>query len=297
MVFPNNIMFPGKEPVMTPLRQRYVEDMQVRNLSPKTQRLYVECVSLYARHFRRSPELLGAEDIRAYQLYLVHDKQVSWSRFNQSVCALRFLYRITLGKDWAITHIPFPRKEHKLPVVLSPAEVAQFLGAITHLKYHMALSTAYAAGLRVSEVLHLHVSDIDSQRMTRRIRQGKGQKDRYVMLSPKLLTLLRQYWKAVRPTDWLFPGKSPQQPIGARTLQDVCLRACQDAGLGKKVTAHTLRHSFATHLLEAGTDIRTIQLLLGHNSLRTTALYTHVAATTVAATVSPFDALPLPPHP
>ncbi len=161
----------------------------------------------------------------------------------------------------------------------------------------MALSTAYAAGLRVSEVLHLHVSDIDSQRMTLRIRQGKGQKDRSVMRSPTWLTWLRPYGKAVRPTDWLFPGKSPQQPIGARTRQDVCLRACQDAGLGTKVTAHTLRHRLATHLLEAGTDIRTIQLRLGHNSLRTTALDTHVAATTVAATVSPVDALPLPPHP
>jgi integrase/recombinase XerD len=282
---------------MTPLRQRYLEDLQVRHLSPKTQRLYAECVSLYARHFRKSPALLGPEDIRAYQLYLVHDKQVSWSRFNQSVCALRFLYRVTLGKDWALTHIPFPRKETTLPVVLSPAEVTQFLGALTHLKYHTALSTAYAAGLRVSEVLHLRVSDIDSQRMTLRIRQGKGHRDRYVMRSPTLLTQLRQYWKAVRPTDWLFPGRSPQQPIGARTLQDVCLRACQDAGLGQRVTAHTLRHSFATHLLETGTDIRTIQLLLGHNSLRTTARYTHVAATTLTATVSPVDALPLPPHP
>ena len=254
-------------------------------------------MSLYARHFRRSPERLGAEDIRADQRYLVHDKQVSWSRFNQRVCALRFLYRITLGKDWAMPHIPFPRKAHQLPVVLSPAAVAQFLGALTHLTYHMALSTAYAAGLRVSEVLHLHVSDIDSQRMTLRIRQGKGQKDRSVMRSPTWLTWLRPYGKAVRPTDWLFPGKSPQQPIGARTRQDVCLRACQDAGLGTKVTAHTLRHRLATHLLEAGTDIRTIQLRLGHNSLRTTALDTHVAATTVAATVSPVDALPLPPHP
>jgi len=282
---------------MTPLRQRYLEDMQVRTLSPKTQRLYVECVSLYARHFHKSPALLGPDDIRAYQLYLVHDQQVSWSRFNQRVCALRFLYRITLGKDWVITHIPFPRKPTQLPVVLSPAEVTQFLGAITNLRYRTALSLAYAAGLRISEVLHLPVSDIDSQRMPLRIRQGKGQKDRYVMLSPNLLTLLRQYWKAVRPTECLFPGKSPQQPIGARTLQDVCLRACRDAGVGKRVTAHTLRHSLATHLLEAGTDIRTIQFLLGHNRLRTTARYTPVAATTVAATVSPFDTLPLPPHP
>lgn len=239
MVFPNNMIFPGKEPVMTPLRQRYLEDMQVRNLSPNTQRLYVACVSLYARHCRKSPERLGPEDIRAYQLYLVHDTQVSWSRFNQSVCALRFLYRVTLGKDWAITHLPCPRKEHTLPVVLSPSEVAQFLGALTNLKYRTVLMTAYAAGLRVSEVLHLRVSDIDSQRMVIRIRQGKDHKDRSVMLSPKLLALLREYWKAVRPTDWLFPGRTPDRPIGSHTLQDVCLRARRDSGLGNKVTTHT----------------------------------------------------------
>ena len=223
---------------MTPLRQRYLEDMQVRHLSPKPQRLYVECVSLYARHFRKSPERLGPEDIRAYQLYLVHDKQVSWSRFNQSVCALRFLSRVTLSKDWAITHIPFPRKDTTRPGVLSPSAVAQVLGALTHLKDRTGLMTADAAGLRVSEVLHLRVSDIDSQRMVIRIRQGKDHKDRYVMLSPKLLTLLREYWKAVRPTDWLFPGRTPDRPIGAHTLQDVWLRARRDSGLGQQVTTH-----------------------------------------------------------
>ena len=219
---------------MTPLRQRYLEDMQVRNLSPKPQRLYVECVSLYARHFRKSPERLGPEDIRAYQLYLVHDQQVSWSRFNQRVCALRFRYRVTLGQDWAITHIPYPRKDTTLPVVLSPSEVAQFLGALTNLTYRTGLMTADAAGLRVSEVLHLRVSDIDSQRMVIRIRQGQDHKDRSVMRAPKLLTLLRESWKTVRPTDWLFPGRTPDRPIGAHTLQDVCLRARRASGLGQQ---------------------------------------------------------------
>lgn len=282
---------------MTPLRQRYLEDLQVRNRSPKTQRLYVACGSLYARHFRKAPERLGPEDIRAYQLSLGHDTQVSWRRFNQRVCALRFLDRVTLGKDWAITHSPFPRKETTLPVVLSPSEVAQFLGALTNLTSRTVLVTAYAAGLRVAEVLHLRVSDIASPRMVIRIRQGKDHKDRSVMLSPKLLTLLREYWKAVRPTDWLFPGRTPDRPLGAHTLQDVCLRARRDSGLGTKVPTHTLRHSFATHLLEAGTDSRTIQLLRGHRSLRTPARYTPVSATTVAATVSPFDSRPLPPQP
>ena len=271
--------------------------MQGRNLSPKTQRLDVECVSLYARHFRTSPERLGPEDMRAYQRYLVHDKQVSWSRFNQRVCALRFLSRVTLGNDWAITPIPFPRKEHTLPVVLSPSEVAQCLGALTNLQSRPVLMTASAAGLRVSEVLHWRVSDLDSQRRVIRIRQGKDHKDRDVMLAPKLLALLRAYWKAVRPTDGLFPGRPPDRPIGAHTRQDVCRRARRDSGLGKKVTTHTLRHRFATHLRAAGPALRPIQLRLGHRSLRTTARSTHVSATTVAATVRPFDARPLPPQP
>ena len=279
---------------MTPLRQRYIEDMQLRNYSPKTQQLYVECVSLFARYFHRSPELLGPEHIRAYQLYLVHEKKSSWSRFNQTVCALRFLYRVTLGKDWSITHIPFPRAEKKLPIVLSQPEVAQFFAAIPNLTYRTVLMTAYAAGLRISEALHLQVADIDSQRMVIRVRQGKGHKDRYIMLSPKLLALLRDYWQAVHPTTWLFPGTAPDRPLAAGTLDDVCRKARQRSGLGKKITSHTLRHSFATHLLEAGTDIRTIQLLLGHASLRTTAKYLHVSPSTVAATPSPFETLALP---
>jgi integrase/recombinase XerD len=277
---------------MTPLRQRFIQDMSVRNLSPKTQQLYVECVSLFARHFKKSPEGLGPQQIRDYQLYLVHQKQTSWSRFNQTVCALRFLYRVTLGKDWVITHIPFPRQEKKLPEVLSQSEVAHFLGAVTNLKYRTALATAYAAGLRLSEVLGLEVSDIDSNRMMIRVRQGKGHKDRYVMLSPRLLELLRQYWKVERPTSWLFPGRTRDRQLADTTLQDAVRRARRDSGLNKTITAHTLRHSFASHLLESGTDIRTIQLLLGHNSLQTTAKYIHVSETAIGATPSPFDRLP-----
>jgi site-specific recombinase XerD len=277
---------------MTELRQRYLEDLRLRNYAPKTLQTYVECVSLFARYFKRSPEVLEPQHIRQYQLYLVDEKKCSWSRFNQTVCALRFLYRNTLGRDWVITHIPFPRKQKKLPVVLSPDEAALFLAAIKSLKYRAILSLCYAAGLRISEALHLQVSDIDSKRMMIRVRQAKGHKDRYVMLSPKLLELLREYWKKERPTTWLFPGRCKDHPLDATTLQHVCRLARSDSGITKPVTPHTLRHSFASHLLEAGANIRTIQLLLGHNSLQTTAVYTHVSQTTISSTVSPFDLLP-----
>jgi site-specific recombinase XerD len=277
---------------MTELRQRYLQDLRLRNYAPKTLQTYVECVSLFARYFKRSPEELGPNHIREYQRFLVEEKKCSWSRFNQTVCALRFLYRITLGRDWAISHIPFPRKQKKLPVVLSRDEAAQFLAAIRRLKYRTILSLCYGAGLRISEAIHLQVTDIDSKRMMIRVRQAKGHKDRYVMLSPKLLELLREYWKAERPTSWLFPGRPNDRPLDATSLQHACQRARIDSGITKPVTPHTLRHSFATHLLEAGADLRTIQLLLGHNCLQTTTVYTHVSQKSLAATVSPFDLLP-----
>jgi integrase/recombinase XerD len=277
---------------MTELRQRYLQDLRVRNYAPKTLQTYVGCVSQFARYFKRSPEDLGPEHIREYQRYLVDEKKCSWSRFNQTVCALRFLYRNTLGRDWAVTHIPFPRKQKKLPIVLSRDEAAQFLAAIRCLKYRTVLSLCYGAGLRISEALHLQPADIDSKRMMIRVRQAKGNKDRYVMLSPRLLELLRLYWKAERPITWLFPARGNDQPLGACLLQRVCQRARRDSGVRKPVTPHTLRHSFASHLLEAGANIRTIQLLLGHNSLQTTAVYTHVSQSTVGSTVSPFDLLP-----
>lgn len=279
---------------MTPLRQRMIEDMKLRNFSPHTERLYVEQVAKFAQYYGKSPELLGREEIRAYQLYLVEQK-VSWSRFNIAVCALRFLYRVTLGKDWAIEHIPHPRTERKLPVVLSPEEVSQLLQSITDLEYQAILMTAYSAGLRISEVVSLRVKDIDSKRMVIHIRQGKGRKDRYVMLSVRLLALLRTYWKVVRPTTWLFPGADPEQHIGVKAVQRVCTKAGLAAGINKQVTVRSLRHSFATHLLESGADVRTIQILLGHRSLQTTARYTHVSAKTICATASPLDLLVNPP--
>jgi len=242
---------------MTPLRQRMLEDLRVRNFSPTTQRAYIYAVARFAQHFGKSPELLGPEDIRAYQLHLL-SKQLAWSTFKVSVCALRFLYGVTLGKDWAVRHIPYPRLPHKLPIILSLAELQQFFAAIPNLKHRAALMTAYAAGLRVSEVVALKVTDIDSQRMVIRIEQGKGRKDRYVMLSPRLLKLLRTYWKTVRPKEWLFTGYKPNQHLSVRALQVVCHNAWQNSGLTKPVTMHSLRHCFATHLLEKGTDLRTI---------------------------------------
>lgn len=283
---------------MTELRKRMSEDMSVRNLSPHTQRIYLERVAAFAKHFGQSPENLGSEEIRSYQVYLVQERKVCWATFNQTVCALRFLYRITLSKDWVVRHIAFPKKEKKLPVVLSLGEVSRFLRAVTSLKYRAALTTAYAGGLRISEVAKLQVGDIDSKRMVIRIRQGKGRKDRYVMLSPRLLDLLRSYWQAARPrtpSGWLFPSPAPgfeDQPISVKAIQEACRKACKSSGLNKKVTVRILRHSFATHLLESGTDLRVLQVLLGHNNIETTTCYTHVSRSVISATFSPCELLP-----
>jgi integrase/recombinase XerD len=279
---------------MTPLRQRMIEDMKLRNYAPLTIKVYVERVATFAKHFAKSPERLEAADVRAYLLFLVQEKHASWSYYDQALAALRFLYRTTLGKKWVLDDLASPKKQKRLPVVLSPDEVAQFFAAVTSLKHRAILMTAYAAGLRVSEVVSLRVDDIDSRRMVIRIRQAKGRKDRYVMLSPRLLAILREYWKAARPTQFLFPGNVPDQPITPRTVQKACRDAQEAAGLAKHVRVHTLRHSFATHLLEAGTNIRIIQILLGHRSLRTTAVYTHVSTAALEATQSPLDRLVLP---
>jgi len=276
---------------MTPLRQRMCEEMQIRNLSPATQRTYLTAVTQFAQHFGQSPAELGPDQIRTYQLHLLA-QQRSHSTLTITVCALRFLYQVTLGQDWAVKALPYPRRPKLLPVVLSPAEVAQLLAATPGIKPHALLATTYAAGLRVSEVVRLKVPDIDSQRMVIRVQQGKGRKDRYVMLSPRLLEILRTYWRAKRPADWLFPGQPRTKPLATRSVNRVCRQAVQRAGLTKQATVHTLRHSFATHLLEAGVDVRTIQLLLGHRSLRTTAGYLHIALHQVQATTSPLDLLP-----
>jgi integrase/recombinase XerD len=279
---------------MTALRRRMIEDMTLRNFAARTITVYVERVVTFAQYFHKSPARLGPEHIRGYLLHLIQERHVSWSYYNQARCALQFLYRITMGQEWVVEDVVCPKQPRKLPVVLSLQEVARFLGAITHIKHRAILMTAYAAGLRVSEVTRLRVADIDSQRMVLRIRQAKGQKDRFVVLSPRLLKLLREYWKAVRPSGFLFPGARPDRPLTSAAVHRVCRAARERCGLGKHVTVHTLRHSFATHLLEDGTDLRTIQILLGHRSLSTTARYLHVATAALRSTRSPLDRLDLP---
>jgi integrase/recombinase XerD len=277
---------------MSPLRRRMIEDMKVRNLSPVTQRCYVHAVTKFARHFNRSPGRLGLAEVREYQVHLT-STVISWASFNVAVCALRFFYGVTLGRPAMIERIPYARKRRQLPVILSAEEVARFLAAVPSRKHRTALMTAYAAGLRVSEVVRLKIADIDSSRMLIRVEQGKGGRDRYIMLSPQLLVVLRAYWREARPEHWLFSGQDESRPLDASVLQAACRTARERAKLGKPVTVHTLRHCFATHLLEAGTDIRTIQVLLGHRDLSTTARYTHVAATTIGNVISPFDRLRL----
>lgn len=277
---------------MTPLRQRMLEDMSIRNLAENTQSAYLQQIAAYSRYFNRSPDQLGPEEIRTYQLYLMEVRALTPSSICVATGALRFLYKVTLKRTWAVEEIPMPKRPRKLPEILSPEEVRHFLGAIINHKHRAILMTAYAAGLRVSEATHLKVTDIDSQRMMLRVEQGKGMKDRYVMLSPRLLDVLRTYWKSARPTRWLFPGEVPGQPITREAVGLACQKARRDAGIAKPITPHSLRHAFATHLLESGADLRTIQLLLGHRSLATTARYLKVATTTVCATASPFDLLP-----
>lgn len=260
------------------LRTRLIEDLRIRNYSERTVEIYVRCVSEFAKHFGQSPEALGEGEVREYQRYLVEEKKASWAFFNQSVCALRFFYTKTLQKDWLLKHIAFPKSEKRLPEVLSIEEVSKLFAKVRALKQLTILQTMYGAGLRIMEALNLQPGDIDSQRMVIRIRQGKGRKDRYVTLSPTLLETLREYYKGCRPKGiWLFPNRNGDLATHPSTVQKACRRAARAAGLGKRVTTHTLRHSFATSLLEAGTDLRTIQILLGHGSLNTTAIYLHIA--------------------
>ena len=277
---------------MTPLRKRMLEDLRIRNYSTSTQETYARQVARFAKHFDKSPHRLGPAEIRAFQVHLV-DEGVCWSVFNQTVCALRFLYKVTLGEPYLVEQIPFAKKEKKLPVVLSREEVVPFLAAPKNLKHRAMLMATYSGGLRVSETTRLGCRDIDSQRMMIHIRLAKGRKDRYVPLSPVLLKILRQYWLAGKrkPDTWLFPGGLPGRPITPSALQHVCVKARAASGTRKQVTPHTLRHSFATHHLEAGTDLRTLQLLMGHRRLQTTAIYLHVSAGKLASAGTPLDLL------
>ena len=280
---------------MTPLRQRLVEDMQVRNLSPHTQKCYVQQVSRFARHFKKSPETLGPEEIRSYQVYLTNEKRLAPGSILIAVAALRFLYKVTLHRDWTLEDvIPTPKKPQKLPVVLSPEEVRHFLSCVASPKHRTILTTCYAAGLRISEAVRLKPTEIDSQRMVIRVDQGKGQKDRYVMLSPRLLEILRNWWRLEKPKPWLFPSNIPGRHITRFAVEDACQEARRVSGISKPVSPHSMRHAFAVHLLEHGIDVRRIQLLLGHRSLATTARYLKIATSQVCSTTSPFDLLPQP---
>ena len=279
-----------------PLQQRMIEDMSLRRFGEKTQKDYIRAVKNLKNFLQRSPDTASNEDLRLFQLHLAENR-VGAPTINSTVSALRFFFTVTLDRADAVRHLTFVHEPRKLPVVLSPEEVARFLEAAPGVKYKAAFSAAYGAGLRVSEVASLKVSDIDSERMMLRVEQGKGRKDRYAMLSPVLLELLlellRDWWRIARPKAWLFPGRDPLQPMSTRQLNRACHAAADMAKISKRVSPHTLRHSFATHLLEQNTDIRVIQVLLGHAKVDTTALYTHIATNTIRAVMSPLERLSL----
>lgn len=279
---------------MTPLRQRMTDDLRLRNRSPRTIETYVFQVARFAKFYKRSPELLGPEEVRAFQLHMIKSG-ASWATFNQTVCALKFLYRVTLGVGWDVEQIPYGRKPRKLPVVLSQEEVVRLIEAVDHRMCRMALLTAYATGVRISELVALKLEHIDTARMLLHVELGKGQKPRLVPLSEVLLAQLRHYWRMDRPrvpgSTWLFPRKDAPKPIDTTTIEKACQAARVPAGITKQATPHTMRHSYATHMLEAGVDLRTLQALLGHACLSTTAIYTHVQRKLVTATKSPLDAI------
>jgi integrase/recombinase XerD len=283
---------------MTRLRQRMLEDLQRRNYSHDTIRGYIRAVQQFAEYFGRSPEHLGAEQLRRYQLYLLHEKKLSLGTVENCISALRFLYKKTLKRrDLAFDDLPFPKQPHKLPVVLSQDEVTRLIEAAPNRMYRTLLILLYGTGMRRTEASRLKVSDIDSQRMVIHIHSGKGLRDRDVPLTPKLLEVLRDYWRWKKPRVYLFPSKmgdpSVEQPISDKTVWNACRAAATRAGIQKKLSPHTLRHCFATHLLEAGTDLRTIQLLMGHERLEDTTIYLHLSQRHLHAAINPFDQLTL----
>jgi integrase/recombinase XerD len=278
------------EQAISPLRRRMIEDMSIRKFAAKTQHDYVQRVKDLATFLGRSPGMAEAEDVRRFRLHLT-SSGAGTPKINATVAALRFFFKVTLDRPDLVKHLSFIHEPRKAPVVLSPDEVARFLEAAPGIKYKAALSVAYGAGLRVSEVVSLKVSDIDSKRMMLRIEQGKGRKDRYAMLSLVLLELLRDWYRIARPQGWLFPGQNPVNPMTTRQLTRACHAAAHMAEITKRVTPHTLRHSFATHLLEQNIDVRVIQVLPGHSKLETTALYTRVATNTIREVMSPLDRL------
>jgi site-specific recombinase XerD len=278
---------------MTPLRQRFIDDLRLRNYARRTIETYVGRVVAFAKHFGRSPERLGPEEVRAFQLHLL-ERRVSWSSFNQAVCALRFLYGTTLGRPEQLPLIPYGKRPKSLPSVLAPQEVLRLIDAAATPRDRVFVEVAYGCGLRLGELIHLRVAEIDSARMVILVRHGKGAKDRLVPLSRRLLQELRAYWRMDRPTPWLFPGDRPGQPISGSNMQRRFGDLVKRVGLTKHCSLHTLRHSYATHLLEAGVDLLTLKMLLGHRTLETTTRYLHVRTDRLHQTPSLLDLLVLP---
>ena len=276
---------------MTALRKRMLDDLQIRNYAPTTVSSYVRSVAEFAKHFNKPPDQLGPEEIRSWQLFLLNEKRVKLSTYIQAVCGLRFFYGNTLNRKIDIDRIPLPRYEKKLPVILSKAEVKALLEAPKNLGHRAILATMYGAGLRVSEVTSLKVSDLDRERRVIWVRGGKGHKDRQVMLAEPLREVLAAYWRWKRPTDWLFPGERPGAHLSRETVFRNCRAAAQAAGIAKPVHPHSLRHAFATHLLDEGVNLLVIQALLGHAHLKTTARYLHLSDTAIRSTKSPLEML------
>jgi site-specific recombinase XerD len=278
---------------MTYLRQRMQEDLRLRNYSPRTIRSYTRTVAEFASYFHKSPDQLGPEQIRTWLLHLLNDRKLAWGTLQGARSALKFLYTRTLKQTWFDQEIIRPKVRRKLPTVWSREEVRALLDATKNTKHRALIAMYYSAGLRCQEALDLKVSDIDSKRMVINIREGKGRFPRQVMLSPKLLELLRIYWRWRKPKDWLFPGERPDRPLLATGVRTTFQKLRKELGIVKLLSPHVLRHSFATHLLDAGTDLRSIQLLLGHRDLETTARYLHVSEARLHATASPLDDLPI----
>jgi integrase/recombinase XerD len=278
---------------MTHLRQRMQEDLRLRNFSARTIRHYPHTVAEFAKHFHKSPDQLGPEHVRTFLLYLLNERKLAWGTIQGARSALKFFYTRTLKQTWFDQEIIKPKVRRKLPTVWSREEVCALLDATTNTKHRALLALYYSAGLRCQEALDLKVADIDSKRMIINIREGKGKFPRQVMLSPKLLELLRLYWRWRKPKDWLFPGRWPDQPMVASGVRIACAELRKQLGISKPLSPHVLRHSFASHLLDAGTDLRSIQLLLGHRDLETTSRYLHVSEARLHATTSPLDDLPI----
>jgi integrase/recombinase XerD len=265
------------------------DDLELRGFSPHTQKEYLMRVTLFARYFGKLPDKLGKKEVREYFLHLVRDKHASYGVLNMTYCALKFIYGVTLGRPWEVEKIPRTKRPVKMPVILDKGEVRRLFAVTENLKHKAMLMIAYSSGLRISEVAHLKVGDLDTARMTVLVRQGKGKKDRYTILSKMALGTLTQYLETYRPTSWLFPGATPGRPITESSIRCVMRAAKTRAGITKRATMHVLRHSFATHLLEQGTDVRSVQSLLGHRSLKTTIIYLHVSPKNLSRITSPLD--------